>query len=71
VETETSYEFQFNPSVISIAELADWVAAESKCCPFFDFHIDLKREGTLVCLRLAGDEGVKQFILGEFQLPAK
>jgi len=71
VETEKGYEFQFNPSIVSIAELADWVVAESKCCPFFDFHIDLEREGTLVCLRLTGDEGVKQFILSEFQLPAK
>src|ERR1700693_2650312 len=40
VETENGYELQFNPSVVSIAELADWVVAESKCCPFFDFHID-------------------------------
>jgi hypothetical protein len=71
VETEKGYEFQFNPSVVSIAELADWVVAESKCCPFFDFHIDLEREGTLVCLRLTGDQGIKHFIQSEFQLPAK
>lgn len=71
VETERGYEFQYNPSVVSIAELADWVVAESKCCPFFDFHIDLEREGTLVCLRLTGDQGIKHFIRSEFQLPAK
>ena len=71
VETEKGYEFQFSPSVVSIAELADWVVAESKCCPFFDFHIDLEREGTLVCLRLTGDQGIKAFIQSEFQLPAK
>jgi hypothetical protein len=71
VETEKGYEFQFDPSVVSIAELASWVFAESKCCPFFDFHIDLEREGTLVCLRLTGDQGIKQFIRSEFQLPAK
>jgi hypothetical protein len=71
VETEKGYEFQFNPSVVSIAELADWVVAESKCCPFFDFHIDLEREGTLVCLRLTGDQGIKHFIRSEFQIQAK
>jgi hypothetical protein len=71
IETEKGYEFQFNPAVVSIAELADWAAAESKCCPFFEFHIDLEREGTLVCLRLAGDQGIKHFIQSEFQLPAK
>ena len=71
IETEKGYEFQFNPALVSIAELADWAAAESKCCPFFDFHIDLEREGTLVCLRLTGDQGIKHFIQSEFQLPAK
>jgi hypothetical protein len=71
VEGEKGYEFQFNPSVVSIAELADWAAAESKCCPFFDFHIDLEHEGTLMCLRLTGAQGVKHFIQTEFQVPVK
>ena len=60
-ETEKGYEFQFSPSSVSLAELADWVMAEGKCCPFFDFHIDLEREGKLLCLRLTGEEGIKPF----------
>jgi hypothetical protein len=71
VETEKGYEFQYSPSNVSIGELADWVAAEGKCCPFFDFHIDLEREGNLLCLRLTGEEGIKPFIRSEFQVPAK
>jgi len=71
VETEKGYEFQFSPSTVSIAELADWVAAEGKCCQFFDFHIDLERQGSLLCLRLTGEEGIKAFIRAEFQVPAK
>jgi hypothetical protein len=69
VETEKGYEFQYSPSSVSLEELADWVAAESKCCPFFDFHIDLEREGGLLCLRLMGEEGIKPFIRMEFQVP--
>ena len=42
VETEKGYEFQYSPSDVSLLELADWVVAEGKCCPFFDFHIDLE-----------------------------
>jgi hypothetical protein len=68
VETEKGYEFQYSPADVSVAELADWVAAESKCCPFFDFHIDLEREGTLICLRLTGEEGIKAFIRAEFKV---
>jgi hypothetical protein len=71
VETEKGYEFQYSPSNVSLAELVDWVAAEGKCCPFFDFHIDLEREGKLLCLRLTGEEGIKPFIRAEFQVPAK
>jgi len=71
VETEKGFEFQYEPSSVSLVELADWVAAESKCCPFFDFHIDLEREGSLLCLRLTGEDGIKPFIRAEFQVPAK
>src|SRR5215470_704264 len=46
VEMEKGYEFQYDPSDVSLAELSEWVAAESKCCPFFDFHIDLERQGS-------------------------
>lgn len=69
VETGKGYEFQFDPLDISLAELSSWVLAESKCCPFFDFHIDLERAGTLLCLRLTGDDGIKSFIRSEFSVP--
>lgn len=69
VEMPTGYEFQFSPKNITIAELAEWVSAESKCCPFFDFHIDLEGEGSLLCLRLTGEEGIKAFIRAEFAVP--
>jgi hypothetical protein len=71
VETPRGYEFQFSPSSISIAELADWVAAEGKCCPFFNFHIDLEKKGNLLCLGLTGEEGIKSVIRTEFHVPAK
>jgi hypothetical protein len=71
VETPRGYEFQYSPSDVSVAELAEWVTTEEKCCPFFYFHVDLEREGTLVCLGLTGEEGIKAFIRAEFQVPAK
>ena len=70
VEIEKGYEFQYSPSEITVTEVAEWVIAEGKCCPFFDFHIDFEREGSLVCLRLTGAEGIKRFIRGEFKIAA-
>ena len=66
VETAKGYEFQFRPEKVSVAELAEWVVAENKCCPFFYFHIDLEKRGRLVCLGLTGPVGVKAFIREEF-----
>jgi hypothetical protein len=71
IETDKGYEFQYSPSTVSLAELAEWVTAESKCCPFFGFHIDLENEGKLLCLRLTGEEGVKAFLRAEFLLSSK
>ena len=66
VESENGYEFRYKTEDVSLAELAEWVSFESKCCPFFDFHMDLEREGKLLCLRLTGTEGIKAFIKLEF-----
>jgi hypothetical protein len=71
VESEKGYEFQYSPKDVSLAELAEWVVAEGKCCPFFDFHIDLEREGDLLCLRLTGAEGIKAFIRAELPMGTK
>ena len=71
VETEKGYEFQYSPADLSLGEIVDWVSLESKCCPFYDFHIDLEKEGSLLCLRLTGEQGVKEFIRTEFGLGAK
>lgn len=68
VETPRGYEFQLSPSTVSIAELADWVTKEGKCCPFFDFHIDLEDEGRLLCLRLTEADGIKAFVREEFRV---
>jgi hypothetical protein len=68
IETEKGYEFQYRPDKVTIAEVAEWVVAESKCCPFFDFHIDFENQGRLVCLRLTGSEGIKDFIRSEWHV---
>ena len=68
VEGERGYEFQYSPKEVSLAEIVEWVQAEAKCCPFFDFHIDVENESSLFCLRLTGAEGVKAFIRSEFHV---
>jgi hypothetical protein len=66
-EIADGYVFRFRPDGVSFAEIADWVATERVCCPFFDLAIEAERENGPLSLRISGREGVKNFIRGEFQ----
>ena len=52
--------------------LAEFVANERRCCPFFTFTIRAEPAPALLMLRLTGPAGVKPFILAELggALPA-
>jgi hypothetical protein len=65
-ELPNGYEFRFRPESVSFAEVADWVATERVCCPFFDLAIEAERENGPLSLRITGREGVKEFIRMEF-----
>jgi hypothetical protein len=65
-ELPDGYVFRFRPEDVSFAEVADWVATERACCPFFDLAIEAERENGPLSLRITGREGVKQFIRMEF-----
>ena len=65
-ELANGYVFRFRPEGVSFAEIAEWVATERVCCPFFDLAIEAERENGPVSLRITGREGVKQFIRGAF-----
>lgn len=61
------YLLTINRAHISVAELAEWVADESRCCPAVDFHVELPAFGPL-SLRLDGGAEVKAFIAAELGL---
>jgi hypothetical protein len=61
------YLFTIDRAHIGVAELAEWVADESRCCPAVDFHIELPAFGALT-LRLDGGADVKEFIAAELGL---
>jgi hypothetical protein len=67
-ELANGYVFRFRPEAISFAEVADWVASERVCCPFFDLAIEAERENGPLSLRITGREGVKKFIQGELSV---
>lgn len=69
VELADGYAFQLQSESVPLADVADWVVNERKCCPFFDFEIELEGDGGPLWLKLRGKDGVKQFIRMEFKIP--
>lgn len=67
-ELSDGYAFRLNSEAVSVAELAEWISAERKCCPFFSFEIELQRDNGPLWLKLRGADGVKAFIRAEFKI---
>ena len=65
-ELSDGYAFRLLPEKLSLVELAEFVSMESRCCPFFDFVVELEHNNGPVWLKLRGNEGVKPFISAEF-----
>ena len=65
-ELPDGYAFELEGQGLAFHELATWVAFERRCCPFFDFALEWRREGGPMTVKLTGRDGVKAFIRAEF-----
>jgi hypothetical protein len=61
-ELPDGYAIQIDVSLFSVKDLATWTDFERRCCPFFDFALEMPDANRPVTLRLTGREGVKEFI---------
>ena len=58
-----SFELPNESDVLLLA--AEFIINERSCCPFFDFALEIEREGGPMWLSLKGRDGVKPFIMAE------
>jgi hypothetical protein len=68
VEMANGFAFRFQSGTVSLEELAQWISAERKCCPFFDFEIEQQADNGPLWLKLRGKDGVKAFMRSEFRI---
>ena len=61
-ELPDGYEFEFPTDPKTIAMVAEWVAGERVCCPFFEIQMRADQEHGPFWLRLTGRPGTKDFI---------
>ncbi|MGH7864079.1 MAG: hypothetical protein ACREQB_03755 [Candidatus Binataceae bacterium] len=64
-ELDAGFAFRLDLKLASIAETGEWVGLERRCCPFFDFRIDIGRDEGATWIRITGGDGVKEFLRSE------
>ena len=74
-ELEDGYRYWFSKSPGRLSKLGEFVEAESECCPFLHFQLEVVGEAKEVSLALRGPAGTKEFLKGfaletEFDLEA-
>ena len=62
-ELDDGWAFRLRDGV-SLPGVAEWIALERRCCPFFRFQLDVDGNDGQVWLRLTGD-GVKEFLAAQ------
>jgi hypothetical protein len=70
VELEDGYAFKHSPDKAVLLAVAEFVANERLCCPFFEFGITVERSGGPVWLRLTGAGEAKRILGAEMDVVA-
>ena len=65
-ELSDGYAFRLSGERQTIVMVAEWIALERLCCPFFAFQLEIGSDPNPIWLRITGREGVKQFMQSEF-----
>lgn len=62
------YAFEFDPAPETLSDLAQFVAFESRCCPFVDFTIQVPSGARPTVFEMTGGDGVKEVLAAELGL---
>ena len=64
-ELEDGYAFGHTPDRSVLLAMAEFVANERLCCPFFEFGLTVERDGGPLWLRITGEGGAKHVLEAE------
>ena len=64
-ELPDGYAFELPNESDVLLTASEFIINERLCCPFFDFALEIEREGGPMWLSLKGRDGVKPFIMAE------
>jgi hypothetical protein len=58
-ELDHGYAMRLPDAPDTLAKLADFIALDRKCCPFFHFSVDVEPHGGPIWLKITGVDGIK------------
>lgn len=58
---------RFRFASAQLVTIAQWVALERRCCPFFAFQIEVEPEAKGVTLSVTGPDGAVEFLEAEWE----
>lgn len=64
-ELPDGYAFELPNESDVLLTASEFILNERLCCPFFDFALEIERDGGRMWLSLKGRDGVKPFIMAE------
>jgi hypothetical protein len=64
-ELDDGYAFGYTPDRTGLLAMAEFVANERLCCPFFEFGITVERDGGPVWLWITGEGEAKRVLEAE------
>ncbi len=69
-ELDDGYAFRHSPDGDVLLAIAEFVANERLCCPFFEFGLTVERDGGPVWLRMTGGGDAKRVLEAEMGVDA-
>ena len=69
-ELDDGYAFGHSPDRGVLLAIAEFVANERLCCPFFEFGLTVERDGGPVWLRITGEGEAKRILEAEMGIGA-
>ena len=61
-ELSDGYTFSVDPAKASLMDVAQWLELWRRCCPFYEFQIDVHAADGSLWLSVKGRRGVKEYI---------
>jgi hypothetical protein len=69
VEVERGYLFHLPDDGATLTAVAEWIALERRCCPFFEFTVSVGGSDPSLRVAVTGSPEVKQFLESELRSP--